>query len=179
MRLVDRSKFRICIFSPVKQLRYLKELNARPRLKIRCGTSTYPTFWIAVYTFSLPLHSLWARHRRDGPIKLAATPHFQFLNATKDGRVCKLYADYFDSEPPHFALDASVREHNFLALQRSLLTDSTKVLIQVLASRPEDQIYILDGVHRASILLSNDPLSNVECVVPLVWIVRRDKRGAA
>lgn len=179
MRFLRRPKFQIRVFAPVGQLRSIRALNAQPRLQIRCGTSTYPTFWIAACTFSLPLNSLWARHRQHGLIKLAATPHFQFLEAKKNGSPYQSYANYFDAEPGHFALDDTVREHNFLALQESLLTDRSKVLVQVRVSKMEDRIYILDGVHRASILFSDDPLANVKCVIPLVWIIRRNSNGTA
>jgi hypothetical protein len=63
------------------------------------------------------------------------------------------------------------REFNrFNKLITDIKNNVFKPVISVLPSRDTGQLRILDGVHQTSILHSINPLGNVECRSPALWV---------
>jgi hypothetical protein len=120
---------------------------------------------VCYFKVELPIQNIYAYIKTDNnnniTMPISETPHYQYISSTSGKEI------YFKYKKEKFGLEKKYVENKFDNLISSISENglNSEILISKDMILPTQKCaYILDGVHRSSVLLSQNK-SNVECYI--------------
>lgn len=132
----------------------------------------------------IPVGSLRVIHAKQGQVEIQTTPHVRFVNAvingSRDEAEMNAWRNYQIAQHRHLdETSLKLKEARFIRLIEDLVRDNPP--IEILVSIRGQYAAVLDGFHRLSVLVTQNPNGKIRCrISPLdassVWSTSSKRR---